>query len=636
MEDLKRYMKVVSKYSFWIISGLLLILSSVVFYLTKSSLDESIKSRITALESSFSKISEVSNKATTHPNTHSQKEMDKRLMGLQEDVDRAWEFQYDRQKGLLTWPMEAFREPRTHEIFDNLRPFEKMVPFPLPSPIPEALDKETRLSSITENDRKVYRNYIEPEFPKLAQMIGSSWKFDLEGTATSAPGGFAPPGGAGGFAPPGFNAAKSAFDSRDLVRWTEVSQKDLATAVMPWFSRPSPPTIYEIYYAQEDIWILRGLMDIIAKTNAGANENFQAIVKEIEWIRTGSRASRDAGALWQEGAAGAQGGGSPYGGGGPPTGYSGGGGGGMPSGYGGSGGPGGGRGSETANAVRAAVQIDPADGRYLDVNFKPLTGAQLRAAMKLQNATDAVNAVAKRIPVRMRLKVDERFGRLITECGNGKMVLEVIQVRYNTDPAPDTASAAGSSSMSGGNKPSFGGAGGGGAGSMNEEMPTSGTGNAGPAANDLAGGETSIEIYGLIYLFNPPANLSGTNAAVTIPAPTAAVPPAAATPPAAEAGATGGNATAEGATPPASNDAVGPGTEPPPVIDPPAAGTETETTSPPAGEVPGADPNVPAQPANPAIDPPGGGSAPPDAATSQPGAAPPGVGGTSTDSGGGS
>jgi hypothetical protein len=173
------------------------------------------------------------------------------------------------------------------------------------------------------------------------------------------------------------------------------------------------------------------------------------------------------------------------------------------------------------------VRVDPADGRYVDMNFKPLTGAQLRAAMNLQSANDAVNAVAKRIPIRLRLKVDEsQIGRLITECGNGKMMLEVLQVRYNTDPAPAVAAGGGGGGgglMEGGAKPSFGGAGG--MGMMSEEG-VSGGGGGGSALGGATAvddkGEVAIEIFGLIYLFNPPASLSQTNASAPNATPAAA------------------------------------------------------------------------------------------------------------------
>lgn len=600
MDDLKRYLKEAAKYSFWIISGLVLLLSAVVFYLVKSGLDQAITQRINALNGSFSKINEVSNKTSTHPNDSSHKEMENRLNGLVDDVDQAWKFQYERQKEFLTWPQSAFQFPQTREIFDGLRPFEKQVPFPLPEKAPEPLDK------ITVRDRDVYKGYIEPEFPALAKKIGSSWKFVLDAKALSGGGGFEPPGGGGSFAPPGLGGfstgpgAKAAEPTRDLVRWSEASQKEIISDALPWFSKPTPPSIYEIYYTQEDIWLLRGLMDILANTNSEAKENFQAIVREIEFIRWGARASRDAGALAGADAVGGGGGmmggmmgGMPGMGGGPPGGYAGGGAGGAPAGYGGMGG---GKGGLMPGGGAGPARRDPADGRYVDNSFKPLTGAQLRTAMSLQNANDAVIAVAKRIPVRMRLKVDEsQIGRLITECGNGKMMLEVLQVRYNTDAAaaPGAASgAAGGGAGFPGGAASMGTGGGAGASFKEDDSGEGGGGGASMPGMPGAGespdtrGEIPIEIYGLVYLYNPPSNLRGTN--TNAPASGAGVP-------------MGSVAPADAASNPAASN---PSTTAPSAAVPTAgenanpAAPNTPTT-PVDPSVPG-DPSVPADPGTPA------------------------------------
>ncbi|MEI8213888.1 MAG: hypothetical protein WCI02_17190, partial [Planctomycetota bacterium] len=174
MEDLKKYLSLAAKHSFWIITGLILLLASVVFYLTKSSLDEAISTRMTSLDSTYGKLSQVKGKLPTQPNDKSHVEMEKRLDGLKKDVEQAWRFQYERQKGFLTWPREAFSLAKTHEIFDSLRPFEKLVPFPLPDKPGPPLDQ------ITERDRDVYRKYIAPEFLVLASKIGSTWKFNLD------------------------------------------------------------------------------------------------------------------------------------------------------------------------------------------------------------------------------------------------------------------------------------------------------------------------------------------------------------------------------------------------------------------------------------------------------------------------
>jgi hypothetical protein len=606
VDDLKRYIKEIAKYSFWIMAGLVLLLSSVIFYLTSSSMYSSISQRISTINGVFSKVNEVGGKTATHPNELSHKEMEKRLEGLVSDVDQAWQFQYERQKEFLTWPQNAFQFPKVHEIFDGLRPFEKKVAFPIPEPVPTPLDQ------ITVQDRKVYKDYIEPEFPALAKRIGSTWKFVLDQKAMAPAGGFEPPSG-GNFAPGGLTpGGGKADETKDLVRWSEASQKELISTAMPWYARSTPPTIHEIYYTQEDIWLLRGIMDILANTNSEAKENFQAVVREIEWIRWGAKASRDAGSLSGAGAAAGGMGGMMGGmmGGGPPADYAGGGGGGPPAGYGGAGG---GKGGSMIPAGAARAK-DPAEGRYVDTSFKPLTGAQLRTAMNLQNATDAVIAVAKRVPVRMRIKIDEsQLGRLITECGNGKMMLEVLQVRYNTESA-SSGGVAGSGGAAGG----FGGGGGeggmpglgaAGAGGSGAELrgdgeggePESGEGGAMPGMGSVGGGsaikpsngEVAVEIFGLVYLFNPPASLSSTKtaeAAQAAPAdPNATAGPATAADP---------NAPAEPAAPADPNAPAGPAAP----ADPNAPAEPTAPADPnaPAEPTAPADPNAPAEPAAPA------------------------------------
>jgi hypothetical protein len=570
MEDLKKYLAILAKHSFWILTGLVLILSAVFFYLTKSSLDQSIDARKSTLKSTFEKIRGVEGKVSTHPNDYSHKEMEKLLSGLKEDVDQAWEFQYARQKEFLTWPSEAFYQEKTRRVFESLSPFEGIVPFPIPTPAPAPMD------AITRNDRTVYKNYIAPEFPNLARRIGSTWKFELDPSKVQTRPGMGGSGrGPGEFTPDSDNAPGTTMqleETRDLVRWSVASQEALAAGVLPWFNRAEPPDIHEIYYAQEDIWILRGLMDIIAKTNAGSKENFQAIVKEIEWIVTGPRATRDAGTLWKT-MIGSSGGAGGFGQAGAFSGKA----------------AGGGRGESGMSKFEdSTVRVDPADGRYVDANLKPLTGAQLRNAIRAKTP----DAVAKRVQVRMRLKVDERFGRLITECGNGKMMLEVLQVRYNTPSAIDSMGSGGSG---------FGGGGGfgrgGGAGlkkgmasgeGINQNENLSGSSPTPQDAN-VNSGEVSIEIYGLIYLFNPPSNLSEKAASPAEEATTAA---------AAEPEATG-NTAAEANRPEADNvpDPTPTQDQPPTEeMDPPApadpSAVEPDPSAPESGD------NVPPPPAD--------------------------------------
>ena len=55
---------------------------------------------------------------------------------------------------------------------------------------------------------------------------------------------------------------------------------------------------------------------------------------------------------------------------------------------------------------------DPAEGRYVDRDYRPLSAQKLRdvlASTETMEPEDAYLAVAKRIPVRVRLSIDQRY-----------------------------------------------------------------------------------------------------------------------------------------------------------------------------------------------------------------------------------
>ena len=77
---------------------------------------------------------------------------------------------------------------------------------------------------------------------------------------------------------------------------------------------------------------------------------------------------------------------------------------------------------------------DPANNRYIDATYTPIAADRLRQALTSDSPSteDAFLVVAKRIPVRMGVVMDQRqVHRLIAECGNANLVVEVRQVRIN-------------------------------------------------------------------------------------------------------------------------------------------------------------------------------------------------------------
>jgi hypothetical protein len=106
----------------------------------------------------------------------------------------------------------------------------------------------------------------------------------------------------------------------------------------------------------------------------------------------------------------------------------------------------------------------------------------------------------------MRFKMDQRkLNRLLTECGNADLLLEIRQVRINTDPHGN-ADLGGMMGGGGRPGPQMGGmAGLPGLGSPDGGMEGSGSGGGtGPAIVGTSKSyDLPVEVYGIVYLFNP-------------------------------------------------------------------------------------------------------------------------------------
>ncbi len=498
MDKVKQALEFVKQYHFWILTGLALIVSSIGYVMARMSLTDQISKRTSVLDQKYTLVTSLDAASRQHPNSISKAEMDKIIDALTKDVQVAWEKQYQKQVEIFTWPANAL-QPRALEKVKNFRPIELSLEFPMP-PEKDPLDA---------SDREIYRDYIATEFPKIAQIIGSKWKAKLAvigsggyGSAmmSSMPGGSSnfqptPPSGGGSFYAGGGNPSAAPVESDELVIWPSESQQELINAMCYWFSPKDAPSTLQICYTQEDIWVLQALLRIIAKTNGDARENFQAAIKEIEFIRIGFQAMGKAGEISGGSAA------SSYMGsmmpGMSPTGS-----GGMPAGYGQAA-----MGGGSSDKTKASL-FDPADNRYVDAKFNPVSGKDLRSKMKDSSPESAFFAVAKRIPVRMRFsRMDQRkINDLLTECGNSNLVLEVRQVRVNTAAAPAPGAMAGGPAGGGAERPQMAGGGSAGASLEGGEsfMQSSSSSSSGGGPSVAASSfDLPVEIYGVIYLYNP-------------------------------------------------------------------------------------------------------------------------------------
>ena len=454
MDQLKVIWANIVKYHFWVLTPLVFLASLGAFYVSRSSLDEKVKTRISKLESDFRIVSTLTVEASKHPNTSSDKKMDEMLSNVTMNVKDAWSKQYERQKPIFTWSSNVIRSPEILAKLASYQPIEQFLDYPLKE---EPLQVTYRVQ---------YKFYIKNAFPELAKIIGSRWTAEIGGASAASSGtGDSSEGSSGeGSSGEASTVASSGTGPAPLVNWDSGSQSALQASIVPWYSLPAPSTL-DICYTQEDIWILEGILRVIAATNGKARENFQAPIKEVEWIKIGKSAGSDVSLM-------------PTGGGEDASGdFSGGG------------------------FTAPVVSPDPADNRYVDSNYKPVPATKLRTAMKSSNPEDAFFAVAKRVPIRFRVRMDQaKHAKLLAECGNGDLIIEVKQVRINAENGGGGIVVGGG--MGGMGMGDQGGGDGGGDGGSDGGGGMGGFG-ASQSSSQASKPDPPIEIYGIVYLFNP-------------------------------------------------------------------------------------------------------------------------------------
>lgn len=452
MDQLKEFFGLVKRQHFWFVAPLVLILGIVAWFMGKGVIADETGKNLSAISTKFSTAQNVTTvrvEELGHPNETWHAEMEQLIASRTDNVKQAWQKKWDRQKELLVWPNQL--PPALLRTVEPLRPIE--------TTFDPAKDK---ISDVLLNR---YAIYVKQELPKLAEQIGSKWSPATTGRSSS--GSFE----GEGRRRPGRESFGALEDDGSIVAWDSGNQGEIEEG----FSWPADrPTAMQVLYAQEDLWVLSALMDIIAATNQGAIANTTAAVKEIQFIRLG----KDAKGLKDTGYSVIRPQPLPSGEPGDDEGML------IDNSVGGtSSEPQPDRGVEGGEGVVAATP-HPAEGRYVDDSFQPIADvATLKSSMD----------IAKRMPIRMRLKVDQRkLNRLLVACANAPLTVEVRQLRYN--PQGDAGGLAG-----------FGG----GEGGRSFSSEYSGEGNRsnqGPKTKPVENVDTfvrTIEIYGIIYIFNP-------------------------------------------------------------------------------------------------------------------------------------
>lgn len=448
MEQLREFLRLLKRQHFWFLTPVLLLLGIVGWWLSSNKLNSEFDKYRAEVEGYSSKLRSVTGQ-TNHPNKDYHDGMTTMIEQRRDNVRTAWQTKWERQKQELKWPEELPEDFRRQ--VDQLRPIENVD-----------LEKN-REQDIPASLRRTYGAFIRNMLPKLAASIGARWQPERTGAAGT-------PQGFTADTAPSTDAADDSErqEESQVVTWNPRNQA-LFDQRFDW--KNVPPTTHEVLYAQEDLWVLANLIDVIRRTNQDAPTRSQAVVKEIEFIQIAKDVQVPSFKVLRPAAPG----------GAAATGDS--------SDSGSDDSSTSGKQAETASGSDAAL-AEGADAtkpnalapliknRYVNENYAPIAD--------LETLKGSVT-VAKRIPVRMRLLVDQRhINRLLVECANSPLTFEVRQFRLNPrdDTLGDGRSFAGRS-----DGPAFE-AGGGGITGV-KVLP------------DYQSFDRIVELFGIVYIFNP-------------------------------------------------------------------------------------------------------------------------------------
>lgn len=499
-------LKPLIKHHFWILSGVVVLASigvGVWSWMAAGDLINRQKSDILSAETKAKNVTsvraEVADAAgpSVHPNDETLAGMTKEIDSGKDEVLAAWTKLFSEQKDLLSWPGNVM-DPNVAKHFDSLRP--EQLKF----------DPNSSEGEVRELFRKQVKTIFPRFLPALVTSVRAKWNAeDVTGEADKAPSVVASDEAKDDMEKLMFNEPIVDWALSDQMKWYDLTTNFKRNGNQ---SVDGTPTTIQVVYLKENLVLLNGVLEIIKEANKDASVPSQAAIREINSIMIGKEA-HEAKPLEVDNPAGGAGGAmadaegrmdmmKQY----------------MENMLGG-----GNNANSTTVSASDAEKLDPAHLRYIDKDFKPIESSKYRQSVSSnQLGPDSWMSVVKRVPVRLRLRVDERrIGEILEKCANAKIPLEVRQITLIGGELPaEAVSTLGEKKGSSRKGPSVAGSDGGGSGesmTISDDDGGGGGGGAGPAG--VGGGKEQtfkspefnshflvpLEIYGVMKFYSAPA-----------------------------------------------------------------------------------------------------------------------------------
>jgi len=362
LEQLRPALGWLKTHHFWVLTGMTSLIAMISWYITSGNLRAEFRSLRSEIDGTFRTAQQPIMDHPNHPNQSFDQEMQKIIGGRREQIESAWQAKYDKIRNeVFVWPdnlSEKFRE------FTN---FEQIKDSASEDPVAIAVRQD------------FVHLYLKEELPKLADFVKAQWHTESSNTASLS-------------LPNNSNSNKRGRSLRpgDIVDWDPESQKQLFFQHFFWGN--DTPSTREVLYAQEDLWVLQRILEIIGKTNADVAVHRLAAVKRIEAIHIGRDlfvAPKDKGPMARK---------EFY------------------------------RRTRQGKSVddKGSESDDPADQRYVDHHFEPIPRLTLKGSPNL------TFTVMKRLPIRLRLVVDQtRVDELLINLADSALPIEVRQLDIN-------------------------------------------------------------------------------------------------------------------------------------------------------------------------------------------------------------
>ena len=465
--------KWIKKNIFWIGCAFLAIAMIATWFFASNSIADQTDKFQKNIKSNISKANAILNVTasdlaeegvTAHPNSTSEEGMKQELSKTIDAIVEAWKIRKQAQEKILVWP-GVIPNQEVKNVFGRFDP-------------PETFPEEWEGGYGFEEPLKLYGAKIPEQMVYLCgdDVLRANWKYDPANKpndriptgrrdetgdldedrfgAFAARGGQAP--GRGDRMGSEF-VGEQWFDENDYaVIWSDVNQELWHQKLTDFQGRDdnnretNHPTPLQCYMLQQDMWLLEAMFRIIREVNGNSDANDLSAIKRIDHILFGREAGgklgeltppdlRLAGDSTEEDADSTEFGGR--------------------------------RGdmrdeeamfdrdmderSESSGRMGPGMTDKrvPYDERYVDLNFEPLPAEVVRAVITGQELPEEnlELIVAKRVPVRIALRMDERkIDDFMAACANSPFAFEIQQVRWNKHtPGGESIMLGGSSQLSG-------------------------------------------------------------------------------------------------------------------------------------------------------------------------------------------